>query len=459
MIRTRPGQAGTALLLLLCVLAAGTAAVLLAESTLGHSRRDRDAITARALARAHEALLAYAVTVSPDTAAKRPGDFPCPDLDNDGSAELTCVTADKRIGRLPWKTLDSTDLRDGDGERLWYALSGRFDRTTSNQCSVSGGPNCLNSETPGTLTVRGTGGFTLHDGSDPSSGAVAVVIAPGAPLTRVGEAVLQQRDCTGDANPGLCQATRICNGTASALCDPTQYLDRMTAPVLAVAAATGGVEDNAAFGDADAGNGFIQGPIHDANGQVRLNDRLRVVKRPDVMVALERRIARHAVRCLQSYASASSGRLPWAAPPSAAFTAILTDEDGERFGRLAAELSATSAYAGMQPGWSTDCPIAMTGPQHLWWANWTDQLFYAVASTVAADTPVAGCGSCLTVDPPSALPDKRFVVLVAGAPLPGQVRGPGATPAAYLEGGNADGDDFLLQLPHDATFNDQAVFE
>jgi hypothetical protein len=29
----------------------------------------------------------------------------------------------ERLGRLPWKTLGLPDLRDGDGERLWYAVS------------------------------------------------------------------------------------------------------------------------------------------------------------------------------------------------------------------------------------------------------------------------------------------------------------------------------------------------
>ena len=128
---------------------------VMSAASVGVERQHK---TALALGAAHEALIAYAVAVKPDTYAKRPGDLPCPDLDNDGDAELTCSSASQRIGRLPWKTLRLPDLRDGDGERLWYAVSTHFKRTTANQCPVPGGPNCLNSDTGGTLTVRDSSG-------------------------------------------------------------------------------------------------------------------------------------------------------------------------------------------------------------------------------------------------------------------------------------------------------------
>ena len=49
------------------------------------------------------------------------------------------------IGRLPWKTFGLPDLRDGSGERLWYALSPNF----RDNPSVSP----LNSDTRGSITV------------------------------------------------------------------------------------------------------------------------------------------------------------------------------------------------------------------------------------------------------------------------------------------------------------------
>ncbi len=451
----RARQAGATLMILLCVLAAALSGWLVATIHDNQSG-ERAALSAVSLARAHEALVAYASSVSPDTAAKRPGDLPCPDLNNDGSAELTCVTADKRIGRLPWKTLDLPDLRDGSNERLWYALSGNFDRTTSNQCPIAGTATCLNSDTPGTLTVRDTSGATIHDGSDASSGAVAVIIAAGDPLQRVGESSMQVRDCSGDLDPPTCESTGRCSGNATALCDPRNYLDRMAPPTLSIPAAAGGEEDNATFTDADSGNGFVQGPIRDLGGAIRLNDRLRTVRRQDLTVALEKRVARHALRCLRDYAEASSDRMPWAAPAAASYAATLVDEDGIRFGRLPQALDATAGYPAMQSAWEPGCPVAMSAAEHLWWANWKDQVFYAVATGFAPDSGAA-CGACLALDPPSPFLDKRAVVLVAGKALSGQVRGVDADISAYLESGNADGDDAFTHASPDPTFNDLAA--
>ena len=128
-----------------------------------------------------------------------PGYLPCPDLDNDGWAEATCGSQNgdsgqaERLGRLPWKTLGLPDLRDGYGERLWYAVSSKYKGLLN--CAVSRA--CLDM-TPeaalGTISVRDTAGALLHDGTlgdarRAGGGALAVVIAPGPPLTRAaGEA-------------------------------------------------------------------------------------------------------------------------------------------------------------------------------------------------------------------------------------------------------------------------------
>jgi hypothetical protein len=48
-------------------------------------------------------------------------------MNDDGSAELFAGNAcPSYIGRLPWKTLGLPDLRDESGERLWYALSPNY---------------------------------------------------------------------------------------------------------------------------------------------------------------------------------------------------------------------------------------------------------------------------------------------------------------------------------------------
>ena len=116
--------------------------------------------TVQALAAARAALLGYAVA-DPN----RPGELPCPDADGDGRSAppqdylgAGCRTL---RGWLPWYTLRLPDLRDGSGERLWYALSPTF---------RAGGREPLNSDTPGTLDLDGAGDL------------VAVVLAPGAAL-------------------------------------------------------------------------------------------------------------------------------------------------------------------------------------------------------------------------------------------------------------------------------------
>jgi hypothetical protein len=63
---------------------------------------------------------------------------------------------------LPWKQLGLPDLRDGRGERLWYALSDNFH---------AGATPPLNSDTKGTLTITGT---------SPASNVIAVIFSPGS---------------------------------------------------------------------------------------------------------------------------------------------------------------------------------------------------------------------------------------------------------------------------------------
>ncbi|MDP5241226.1 hypothetical protein Q9Q94_16925 [Uliginosibacterium sp. 31-16] len=79
------------------------------------ARRD----TLKALQTARELLLARALAED-----NTPGALPCPSPDESGSTVTECApNTTGVIGRLPWKTLGTTPLLDGDGECLWYALS------------------------------------------------------------------------------------------------------------------------------------------------------------------------------------------------------------------------------------------------------------------------------------------------------------------------------------------------
>lgn len=154
-------QAGYGMLIALVVLVLGATYGLmrgLGEATAQSGREDHDQAVLR---QARDALVARAALDD-----NRPGSLPCPDLDDDGVAELLAgTTCPAYLGRLPWRTLQLPDLRDGAGERLWYVLSPPF---TDSSTSV------INSDTQGTLVMTGLA---------PASNVIALVFAPGPALS------------------------------------------------------------------------------------------------------------------------------------------------------------------------------------------------------------------------------------------------------------------------------------
>jgi hypothetical protein len=156
-------ESGQGLFLLLALLLFVGAGLIFSLARPAPPNIKNDKQTAAALAQAKAALIGYAAADS-----NRPGELPCPDVDNDGAstpisdyAGSNCVNL---VGRLPWKTLGLPDLRDGGGERLWYVLSNDFH---------AGAAPPLNSDTMGQLTV--TGGA-------PATNVVAIVFSPGEVL-------------------------------------------------------------------------------------------------------------------------------------------------------------------------------------------------------------------------------------------------------------------------------------
>ncbi len=124
--------------------------------------------TAKALFEAKSALLGWSVmreTSDPPTSAK-PGQLPCPEdtsligTPNEGSSLNTCNSALPVVGRLPWRSLGLGDIRDGNGDKLWYVLSPGFRNTP------------INSGTVGQLTVNGN-----------VNAAVAIIFSSGSVLS------------------------------------------------------------------------------------------------------------------------------------------------------------------------------------------------------------------------------------------------------------------------------------
>lgn len=182
MSRHKP-EHGYALTLMLVLLVSGSLYVIVSKLDGTTLQTARTAETARALQQARSALLAYALTYREshpygNTAIKVAGYgyLPCPDLGADdgigmhGTAAGNCGNNNAiSIGLLPYRSLGLPDLRDGDGNCLWYAVSG----THKNNPNT----NPLNWDTRGQIEIFDADGVLLLGAA--GSGAVAVVISPG----------------------------------------------------------------------------------------------------------------------------------------------------------------------------------------------------------------------------------------------------------------------------------------
>lgn len=117
--RTSPDrQRGAALLVFMLIFFFASMSWLLSQTDVLRGRGHADQTTSGALAQAKEALIGRA-TID----VNRPGSLPCPDTDDDGKANGDFGFCSASIAWLPWKTLDLPDLRDGEGNRLWYTLA------------------------------------------------------------------------------------------------------------------------------------------------------------------------------------------------------------------------------------------------------------------------------------------------------------------------------------------------
>jgi len=430
-------QRGAALLIALVIVVLGVSTGLLSAYSQRNIQAERDQITDAALTRAKAALIAYAVSrpvgISGTLAnAARPGDLPCPDRDNNGQDEPDCGNGsgstyqDYRLGRLPWITLELPDLRDGSGERLWYAVSSNFKQRYRYNSPV-------NSDTPGTISIRDASGNLLRD-AQAGQGVVAVIIAPGN--------VLRRPSSVSDPTPYTQARSLAGQNTAQ------NYLELVAA------------EDNADFVD-NTQNGFIAGPVRDANGSLISNDRMIWITAEELALAMEKRVIAEVVQCLREYGQYpdNGGRYPWTAPDTS-----FMDATGSRFGRIPDNpfTRTRNSAAAMQDTWTGDCNINSNSG---WWPNWKELVFYGLADFHKPDpaVPIGNCSSvtpfvnCLSLNGHT---DRQFVVIVAGRRIattaPPQSRSTTAqknSASNYLEGSNVGGNLFITAFSA-APFND-----
>ncbi len=162
-------------MLMLTILVMGTATLLVSSFNHSAVQIERDQKTAKALVLAKEALIGDAISQTPVTSA---GFLRLPDLGfmiglapAEGSAAPNFSGNSKDysvIGKLPWRTLGLEPLRDGQGECLWYVVSGHFKNTPAT--------DALNWDTAGQINlVDGNGNIV-------ASNLAALVVAPGHAL-------------------------------------------------------------------------------------------------------------------------------------------------------------------------------------------------------------------------------------------------------------------------------------
>lgn len=273
-------QHGVALMVMMIIMVLGTALYLVtALNTVGQSIR-RDQVSFDALNEAKEALIAYATTQGDIAGTPRPGDLPCPDTNNDGTAEGSCVAG--AIGRLPYKTLGMTELIDKEGEKLWYAISGNF-----RPRSITG--TDLNSNTAGTLNVYDSDGATLLTPS--SDRAVAVIIAPGI---TVGSQL---------------------RSTSSEQLNAANYLEA----------------DPNSPSPNNANNAVTGGPFIAATEGTSFNDKLVYIKASQLRPAIEKRVAGELRKLLETYYTAWNA-FPFAVPFTNPNTATFSGSSGTYYG-------------------------------------------------------------------------------------------------------------------------------
>lgn len=339
--RRRPAEStregGAALLVLLLIILGLGSYFLLRGVNQGPGGPASGRRADLALAQAKAALTGFAATYRDFHANQVFGYLPCPDTDNDGVAELNCGAAGlTMIGRLPYKTLDLPDLRDDGGECLWYIVSG------SHKYNPKTTP--MNWDTRGQIRIVDTQGAQLADPADDGGGAVAVIIAPGPPLTGQDRPSGAGR-CGGD--PGNAIAAFLDGGYAAA-----------TGGTLTVVAGQPGSTSN--------------------------NDRLAWVTARELFVPIARRadllgaLPGDLFNCLNLTTAA---HIP-TNNKVAAGTKWVADAAGID------ELIATLKPPGPVPA------CALSAASALAWTNWQDHIRYAVCANPATACLQVGAASC-----------------------------------------------------------------
>lgn len=379
---------------MLVIMVLGISAVFVGSLNSTSLRNARNEKTADALAAAKEALLGYAVMN-----AKRPGSLPCPDTNNDGTAEGSC-SGTTLTGRFPWKTLGTDELIDGYGETLWYTLAPSLKNTSTN----------ISSDITAELSISGT------------SNIAAIVFAPGVAIAS------QQRSTNSDkANVSnyLEGENQDSDYVFSAGTETDTFNDRSLAlgaeTILATVEKRIAKQVLACLNDYAADNPW---------GRYPWSTKLDSGSSPNYDDKSDERF----------------GRLP----------DNLSDTRSDSSNDMSDVWPSTEACNGIFPttsGWWNNSK----------WKELVFYSVTSRYKPNDYSPSSCGVTSCLSVNPPSADFNKKVVVIVAGKKLTGQSRSSNSDKANisnYLEGNNetAASTKIFEQSPSSNSFNDTVLF-
>jgi hypothetical protein len=172
-------QHGIAVLVLVIFIAMTAIAYFLIKISPEEIKHNQAISTSKALSRAKDALIAYAVSrgdiATPSAQPGRLGYLPCPaDYNGEGNSVGTCgVMNEAAIGWFPWRSLGLPPLMDESGTCLLYAVSGSY--------KFSPSAYMLNEDAYGMFQVVDEL-FNIVQGANPEDRIVAIVFAAGKPL-------------------------------------------------------------------------------------------------------------------------------------------------------------------------------------------------------------------------------------------------------------------------------------
>jgi len=422
----RRKQEGAALILLVIVFIMTGAVFIITNFSIDKSRENQHQNTTKALVRAKEALIAFAVTYhDTNTAGGNPragfmGVLPCPETAgsvSEGTSIGNCgAQGTNFLGRLPWRTVGVDAIKDSSGACLWYAVSSEYknsgilDRANLINPAGLSRSEMLNDDSSGMFNLFDRNGNQLR-GSTPDNRAVAVIISPGSPLPGQARGLVANTECGGDFLA-------------------TDFLETFNGVNNAVITAAADTIDSFITSDRTRDNAF--------------NDRIITISQQDIFREIRRRrnfndLMRNTTQALaQCVAQFGLGnpntvpgvthdyRLPWPAAmnlngadyrDSTAYTEDTAS--GNHLGRFPVDVFSTDGLT-LNPGGqylleNASCNSVVTDNGNVnlntiaptnsierrIWQNWKDHFFYAVAGDYDASNPntpapLAACTNCLT---------------------------------------------------------------